>query len=386
MEKPTSIPREKSGVLHSQMTTEGEENDDDFTIEDDLPTRRRASAPKIRSRDDDTSFERPKTYNSAPVNLIRGQKPSQQFSKLASRRRIRNISGDDDLMFEESLGVPKKKRNTNEGGKNFLQQPHFAFQSSNPSGRKPEHFSQPIISPSSTNTTNKVLEKKTDKNVISNIPGPPKILNQPSKLMGEPKTCESTTINVPASNLNISSSKISLVVKIGEKLLRVLVDKEATIDDLAKESAKRYFELHDKKPNLQLFDEVGAQLVPTDKVSAILDVTSSSLRLTSEVTSWIQTPIDQAYQIFCQKSDVFCYEDVQQKLSQSKVDGILDLSRMGLKEPKILEPVMKAIDTDGFIQDVRLSFCKLGNSFNSVLLSAITPPIAKKICVKNAKI
>ena len=120
MEKPTSIPREKSGVLHSQMTTEGEENDDDFTIEDDLPTRRRASAPKIRSRDDDTSFERPKTYNSAPVNLIRDQKPSQKFSKLASRRRIRNISGDDDLMFEESLRVPNKKRNTNDGGKNFF--------------------------------------------------------------------------------------------------------------------------------------------------------------------------------------------------------------------------------------------------------------------------
>jgi hypothetical protein len=109
------------------------------------------------------------------------------------------------------------------------------------------------------------------------------------------------------------------------------------------------------------------------------------LRLTSEVTSWIQTPIDQAYQIFCQKSDMFCYEDVQQKLSQSKIDGILDLSRIGLKEPKILEPVMKALDTDGFIQDVRLSFCKLGNYFFSVLLSAITPPIAKIICVKNVR-
>ena len=38
IEKPTSIPREKFGVLHSQMTSEGDENDD-FTIEDDLPTR-----------------------------------------------------------------------------------------------------------------------------------------------------------------------------------------------------------------------------------------------------------------------------------------------------------------------------------------------------------
>ena len=38
MEKPTSIPREKYGVLHSQMTNEGDENED-FTIEEDLPTR-----------------------------------------------------------------------------------------------------------------------------------------------------------------------------------------------------------------------------------------------------------------------------------------------------------------------------------------------------------
>ena len=41
--------------------------------------------------------------------------------------------------------------------------------------------------------------------------------------------------NISISNSNqVSSSKISLVVKIEEKLLRVLVDKEATIDDLAK--------------------------------------------------------------------------------------------------------------------------------------------------------
>merc|ERR1719219_1946960 len=161
------------------------------------------------------------------------------------------------------------------------------------------------------------------------------------------------------SNLNLSTTKISLVVKIEEKLIRVLVDKEATVDDLAKESSKRFFELNDKKPNLQLFDEVGAQLVPTDKVSNLLDLTSPNLRLTTEVTSWIQTPIDDAYEIFCQKLDMLCFEDVQHKLTQSKVDGVLDLSRMGMRDPKILEPVFKAIDNNDFIQDVRLAFCKL---------------------------
>ena len=104
-------------------------------------------------------------------------------------------------------------------------------------------------------------------------------------------------------------------------------------------------------------------LVPTDKVSSLLDVTSTSLRLTSEVTSWFQTPIDEAYEIFCQKLNLVCYEDIKHKLAQSKIDGILDLRHAGSRDPKILEPVFKAIDTADFIQDVRLSFCKLGKYF-----------------------
>ena len=104
----------------------------------------------------------------------------------------------------------------------------------------------------------------------------------------------------------------------------------------------------------------GQANTPTDKVSNLLDLTSPNLRLTTEVTSWIQTPIDDAYEIFCQKLDMLCFEDVQHKLTQSKVDGVLDLSRMGMRDPKILEPVFKAIDNNDFIQDVRLAFCKLG--------------------------
>ena len=127
----------------------------------------------------------------------------------------------------------------------------------------------------------------------------------PPPIISKTETIPTTTIskNIP----NFSSDKISLVVKIEEKLLRVLVNKDATVDDLAKESSKRFFELNDKKPNLQLFDDVGAQLLPTDKVSNLLDLTSSNLRLTSEVTSWIQTPIDDAYEIFCQKMNMLCF-------------------------------------------------------------------------------
>ena len=85
--------------------------------------------------------------------------------------------------------------------------------------------------------------------------------------------------------------------------------------------------------------------------------------MTSEVTSWFQTPIDEAYEIFCQKLNLVCYEDIKHKLAQSKIDGILDLRHAGSRDPKILEPVFKAIDTADFLQDVRLSFCKLGNYF-----------------------
>ena len=122
---------------------------------------------------------------------------------------------------------------------------------------------------------------------------------------------------------------------------------------------------HHLLANICIWLEFGflSLLVPTDKVSSLLDVTSTSLRLTSEVTSWFQTPIDEAYKIFCQKLNLVCYEDIKHKLAQSKIDGILDLRHAGSRDPKILEPVFKAIDTADFIQDVRLSFCKLGIVF-----------------------
>ena len=111
--------------------------------------------------------------------------------------------------------------------------------------------------------------KSSQKPQRNNSSIPDTVIPRPSTPPIISKT-ETTSTTISKNILNVSSDKISLVVKIEEKLLRVLVNKDATVDDLAKESSKRFFELNDKKPNLQLFDEVGAQLVPTDKVSNLL--------------------------------------------------------------------------------------------------------------------
>ena len=97
IEKPTSIPREKIGVLHLQMTSDENDENDDFTIEDDLPTRRRNNISKVKRENNQPTIKPPNNPNKLSLG----------------RRRLRTISGDD-LLLDDSRGMPKKKRNTNE--------------------------------------------------------------------------------------------------------------------------------------------------------------------------------------------------------------------------------------------------------------------------------
>ena len=85
---------------------------------------------------------------------------------------------------------------------------------------------------------------------------------------------------------------LNFTVKIEDKSLCVLIDKESTVKELAEEASKRYFQLYDKRPKLNLKTlPANSDLIPSDKCSIIYSHCGQTMG--SFVESWNILPCDQ---------------------------------------------------------------------------------------------
>ena len=314
MEKPTSVVRQRVGVLHSAITNQDEDADELLLIEEDLPPRPRANKLKLpKKRLREPTSPRPRNSLSPPDGgqVKAFSRPKENFAP--------NVK--DDLTRVKSNWPQMKKRRVQQDVDDIL---------------KREQVQCSSVS-SSLNAAKAPPEKKE---VVASVEKP-------------------VTLITPRE-----SSTWSVIVKIAERPLRVIVDRDATVEDLAKDSARRYFESYDRQPVLKLFDQEGAELHPKDKLLSIVSTCQTRVSFTTEVISWLETPLDEAYQYFCQKMNVLSLTEVKQRLANAKTDGILDLKRQGLGYPMVdLSPIFKALETGrAGLREVRLSQCKLGLS------------------------
>ena len=107
-----------------------------------------------------------------------------------------------------------------------------------------------------------------------------------SVLTAEPLT------TLPLIHRPMNENILNFTVKIEDKSLCVLIDKESTVKELAEEASKRYFQLYDKRPKLNLKTlPANSDLIPSDKCSIIYSHCGQTMG--SFIESWNVLPCDQ---------------------------------------------------------------------------------------------
>ena len=174
-----------------------------------------------------------------------------------------------------------------------------------------------------------------------------------------PTSAEASTTLPKKAEEQVNKDVNLVLVDIEGERLQVFLPKDATVEELANEAAKRYFDVYDKKPVLKLFDKNSAQLYFKDKVSMVLALANEAI-FRAKVISWTATPIEESYAVFCQRMGSLSVDEIHQSLVASKTTGRVDLSQFGLADPTVLEPVLKALQCQPHVEELSLNCCRLG--------------------------
>ena len=274
----------------------------------------------------------------------------RQKKGIMSRNLTEEVKENDEVMIEDDF-VPIKKSFEKKTSKYKL----------STSQKKAQVFEEPL-EVLKAKSSNSMPEKPKAKRPISNeIPELKRPTNQEDKKRQSEEIVTLPEVKKPRLSVEDNPEKMeTFYVNIEGSLLKVFLKPDAIVEDLALEAARLYFDIYDKKPNLKLFDEMGAELYGKYKMALILS-TSKSITFASKVINWIGTPIDQAYKSFCSKLNITHYPSVESKLAKSKTDGSVYLKH--LNHSAIL-PVFKALDNQDQIEELTFHMCELSINFS----------------------
>ena len=214
--------KEKVGVLIKNTAEDNFEDDDDFIIEDpNLMSSRKNTCNnnKICEKPNDTLVGR----NSRPFSDSRDM--FRKRSKLSRRIHHDPIEKEND--FDNSI-LKKRKSNSDD----FVA-PSNKF--------LPCNDDVALVNPI------KKKIKVINEEVSQNIPVQIQASEINNSNAGNADTNNSAPKVTPEMNVNVDTNFLNFTVKIEDKSILCIIDKMATVKDLAEDASKRYFKLYDKR-------------------------------------------------------------------------------------------------------------------------------------------
>ncbi|XP_068232660.1 tonsoku-like protein [Palaemon carinicauda] len=168
-----------------------------------------------------------------------------------------------------------------------------------------------------------------------------------------------------------SCSALRLRVRVQNKLLLVPVaggGQGRTVEWLAAEVTRRYYQLAGLRPHLTLTTQDGAVLDPSDPIALVLSAEQAELQ--AQVTGWDLPPLPERYSQACQSLGVVPVSCLTSALHQTEASTSLDLSRMGRLTTQ-LHPVLRGIQCQQSLHSLVLSNCCLGDDGFGHLMEAL---------------
>ena len=297
--KKSGVLKEKIGILLKNIGDEDSIDDviqDDFIEEDPnlfLPSKK-STTNTSSGCGSSTLVERMNTSRD-PFSESRDQ--FQKRSKLSRKNLVKSKMKENNI--PENWGttatmmasVSKKRRPSTPEKNDFTE--NYGEDSGSPLPKSFRKKSKNVFLDDYDASPNKVNDN-TDQNNLDNVHNDIVINGNAAAEDNNfvPVTHQSlTTLPLIRSNENI----LNFTVKIEDKSLCVLIDKESTVKELAEEASKRYFQLYDKRPKLNLKTlPANSDLIPSDKCSIIYSHCGQTMG--SIVESWNVLPCDQVQQ------------------------------------------------------------------------------------------
>lgn len=168
-----------------------------------------------------------------------------------------------------------------------------------------------------------------------------------------------------------SCNALRLRVRVQNRLLLVPVaggGQGRTVEWLAAEVTRRYYQLAGLRPHLTLTTQDGAVLDPSDPIALVLPAEQAELQ--AQVTGWDLPPLPERYSQACQSLGVAPVSCLTSALHQTEASTSLDLSRMGRLTSQ-LHPVLRAIQCQQSLHSLILSNCCLGDDGFGHLMEAL---------------
>ena len=313
---------------------------------------------------------------------------SSSFRRVTKNERknalVTEVEDVGDNWLDDDLGIFNKKRKRTE---------KFEFEFREPrKERKIQQEKKPLQKPSSrvkksfqpklTSMVqkNSELSRDDDFTVINTsesavTPSSSNLSNPGNQANG---IAVASSVNGSPTNLNggntaavAGSGALRLRVRVQNRLLLVPVaggGQGRTVEWLASEVTRRYYQLAGLRPHLTLTTQDGAVLDPNDPIDLVLPLEQAELQ--AQVTGWDLPPLTERYSQACQSMGVSPVPCLTSVLHQTEASTSLDLSRMGRLTTQ-LYPVLRALQCQQSLHTMILANIHLGDDGFGHLMEAL---------------